>query len=143
MAKTPKLGGELPAYNTMGATKLKRMRRPTIDIFVTTPPLKGKSRTPKSGTLSPAERARIAEMNANRTTVKKNLALPPLKTTMTAKPRMPAQRDMSTGTPGTSTYVQRTPGGAHQRKPSAAGVGIGRVMSTIRTKLSAPRKPAK
>ena len=160
MAKTPKLGGELPAYNTMGATKLKRMRRPTIDIFVTTPPLKGKSRTPKSGTLSPAERARIAEMNANRTTVKKNLALPPLKTTMTAKPRMPAQRDMSTGepssskyvqrspkvsmgTPGTSTYVQRTPGGAHQRKPSAAGVGIGRVMNTLRAKLSAPRKPTK
>ena len=37
--------------------------------------------------------------------------------------------------------VQRTPGGAHQRKPGMAG--LGRVMSTIRTKLSAPRKPAK
>ena len=74
--------------------------------------------------------------------------LPAFKTTMTAKPRMPAPRMpaprfMSTGTPGTSTYVQRTPGGAHQRKPSAAGVGMGRVMNTLRAKLSAPRKPTK
>ena len=160
MARTPKLGGELPAYNTMGVTKLKRMRRPTIDISVTTPPLKGKSRTPKPITLSPAERARIAEMNANRTAVKKDLALPPLKMTMTAKPRMPAPRIMSTGEPssskyvqralrenigmpGTSKFVQRMPGGAYQRKPSAAGVGMGRVLGTLRTKLSAPRKPAK
>ena len=86
--------------------------------------------------------------------------LPAFKTTMTAKPRMPAPRFMSTGEPssskyvqrspredigmpGTSTYVQRMPGGAHQRKPSAAGVGMGRVLGTLRTKLSAPRKPAK
>jgi hypothetical protein len=45
------------------------------------------------------------------------------------------------GTPGSKNFVQRTPGGAHQRKPGMAG--LGRVMSTIRTKLSAPRKPAK
>jgi hypothetical protein len=50
---------------------------------------------------------------------------------------------VSTGTPGTSKFVQRMPGGAHQRKPSAAGVGMGRVLGTLRSKLIAPRKPAK
>jgi hypothetical protein len=50
---------------------------------------------------------------------------------------------VSTGTPGTSKFVQRMPGGAHQRKPSAAGVGLGRVMGTLRSVLTAPRKPAK
>ena len=50
---------------------------------------------------------------------------------------------VSTGMPGTKNFVQRMPGGAHQRKPSAAGVGMGRVLGTIRAKLTAPRKPAK
>jgi hypothetical protein len=50
---------------------------------------------------------------------------------------------VSTGTPGTSKFVQRMPGGAHQRKPSASGVGLGRVMGTLRSVLTAPRKPAK
>jgi hypothetical protein len=50
---------------------------------------------------------------------------------------------VSTGTPGTKNFVQRMPGGAHQRKPSAAGVGLGRVMGTLRSVLTAPRKPAK
>jgi hypothetical protein len=91
--------------------------------------------------------------------------LPPYTTTGTPKPKKPrkvmassklmstgtpgtknfVQRAprVSTGTPGTSKFVQRMPGGAHQRKPSAAGVGMGRVLGTIRAKLTAPRKPAK
>lgn len=35
--------------------------------------------------------------------------LPAFKTTMTAKPRMPAPRFMSTGEPSSSKYVQRSP----------------------------------
>ena len=35
--------------------------------------------------------------------------LPAFKTTMTAKPRMPAPRFMSTGEPSSSKYVQRAP----------------------------------
>jgi len=91
--------------------------------------------------------------------------LPPYTTTGTPKPKKPrkamfspkfvttgdpstknyVQRAprVSTGMPGTSKFVQRMPGGAHQRKPSAAGVGMGRVLGTIRAKLTAPRKPAK
>jgi hypothetical protein len=94
MARTPKLGGELPAYNTMGAKPKK---------------------------------TRMAFPN-------------PLASTGSGKTVQRAPRE-NLGTPGTSKFVQRTPGGAHQRKPGMAG--LGRVMSTIRTKLSAPRKPAK
>jgi hypothetical protein len=70
--------------------------------------------------------------------------LPPY-TTKPKKPRkvMASPNFRSTGTPGTKNFVQRMPGGAHQRKPSAAGVGMGRVLGTIRAKLTAPRKPAK
>ena len=100
MAKRPpRLGGELPAYTTMGATKPKKTRR--VMAFPNPLSSMGSSKTVQR---SPRE----------------NL-----------------------GTPGTSKFVQRMPGGAHQRKPSAAGVGMGRVMGTLRTKLSAPRKPAK
>jgi hypothetical protein len=98
MAKRPpRLGGELPAYTTMGATTPKKPR--------------------------------------------KVMAFPnPLASTGSGKTVQRAPRE-NLGTPGTSKFVQRTPGGAHQRKPGMAG--LGRVMSTIRTKLSAPRKPAK
>ena len=96
MARTPKLGGELPAYTTMGA-KPKKTRRV--------------------------------------------MAFPnPLASTGSGKTVQRAPRE-NLGTPGSSKFVQRTPGGAHQRKPGMAG--LGRVMSTLRTKLSAPRKPAK
>ena len=96
MAKTPKLGGELPAYNTM-TPKKPRKTMPRVMSISAPNTSKFVQRTPRE----------------------------------------------NIGTPGTSKLVQRTPGGAHQRKPSAAGVGIGRVMSTLRAKLSAPRKPAK
>ena len=95
MAKRPpRLGGELPAYNTMTTKKPRKV-----------------------------------------------MAFPnPLASTGSGKTVQRAPRE-NLGTPGTSKFVQRTPGGAHQRKPGMAG--LGRVMSTIRTKLSAPRKPAK
>ena len=95
MAKTPKLGGELPAYNTMGATKPKKPRKTMPRIMST-----GMPGTSKFVQRSPRE---------------------------------------DIGMPGTKNYVQRTPDGIIQRKPS----GLGRVMGVLRTKLSAPRKPAK
>ena len=100
MARTPKLGGELPPYTTMGA-KPKKPRKAMVS------PKPMSTGTP--GTKNFVQRA----------------------------PRV------STGTPGSKNFVQRMPGGAHQRKPSAAGVGMGRVLGTIRAKLTAPRKPAK
>ena len=99
MAKRPpRLGGELPAYTTMGATTPKKTRRV--------------------------------------------MAFPnPLASTGSGKNVVQRAPRENLGTPGSKNFVQRTPGGAHQRKPGMAG--LGRVMSTIRTKLSAPRKPAK
>jgi hypothetical protein len=104
----------------------------------------------------------IVKGNANRTTPKLGGELPAFKTMTAAKPRKvmaspnfrstgtPGTKNfvqrsprVSTGTPGTKNFVQRMPGGAHQRKPSAAGVGMGRVMGTLRSVLTAPRKPAK
>ncbi len=139
-----------------------KMPTPTKLPTVVNPPAKGKSRSPKSATLSPAELAIIVKGNANRTTPKLGGELPAFKTMTAAKPRkvmaspnfrstgtpgtskyVPRGPRVSTGMPGTKNYVQRMPGGAHQRKPSAAGVGMGRVMNTLRAKLTAPRKPAK
>ena len=95
MAKRPpRLGGELPAYNTMTTKKTRRV-----------------------------------------------MAFPnPLASTGSGKTVQRSPRE-DIGMPGTSKFVQRTPGGAHQRKPGMAG--LGRVLGTLRTKLSAPRKPAK
>ena len=98
MAKRPKLGGELPAYTTMGATKPKKPRRV--------------------------------------------MAFPnPLASTRSGKNVVQWAPQENTGTPGSKNFVQRTPGGAHQRKQGIGGAG--RVMSAIRSKLIAPRKPAK
>jgi hypothetical protein len=72
---------------------------------------------------------------------RKVMAFPnPLASTGSGKTVQRAPRE-NIGTPGTSKFVQRTPGGAHQRKPGIGGAG--RVMSAIRSKLIAPRKPAK
>ena len=72
---------------------------------------------------------------------KPRMAFPnPLASTGSGKSVQRAPRE-NIGTPGTSKFVQRTPGGAHQRKPGIGGAG--RVMSAIRSKLIAPRKPAK
>ena len=101
--KPPRLGGELPAYNTMTPKKPRKAMATIVQRM---------SKPMSTGT-------------------------PGTKNYVQRSPRV------STGTPGTSKFVQRMPGGAHQRKPSAAGVGMGRVMNTLRAKLSAPRKPAK
>ena len=114
MARTPKLGGELPAYNTMGA-KPKKTRR----VMAFPNPLastgSGKNVVPRA----PRE----------------NTGTPGTKNFVQRSPKV------SMGTPGTKNFVQRMPDGAAQRKPGMAG--LGRVMSTLRAKLSAPRKPAK
>jgi hypothetical protein len=106
MAKTPKLGGELPPYTTTGTSKPKKPRKAMATI-------------------------------AQRMSKPMPTGTPGTKNYVQRSPRV------STGTPGTKNYVQRMPGGAHQRKPSAAGVGLGRVMGTLRSVLTAPRKPAK
>jgi hypothetical protein len=65
----------------------------------------------------------------------------PLASTGSGKNVVQRAPKVSTGTPGSKNFVQRTPGGAHQRKPGMAGAG--KVAGTIRAILNAPRKPAK
>jgi hypothetical protein len=101
--KPPRLGGELPAYNTMTPKKPRKVLATLVQ------------RMPKPMSTGTPGTSKFVQR----------------------EPRV------STGMPGTSKFVQRMPGGAHQRKPSAAGVGMGRVLGTIRAKLTAPRKPAK
>lgn len=111
MAKRPpRLGGELPAYNTMGAKPKKRATRSMT---------MGAPMTSTTVQRSPRE----------------NIGTPGTSTFVQRSPKV------NIGTPGTSTFVQRTPGNSSQRMPGMTG--LGRVMSTLRTKLSAPRKPAK
>ena len=99
MAKRPpRLGGELPAYTTMGATTPTTPKKPVQRMLRTL--AMGKPGMGKTVQRSPRE---------------------------------------NIGTPGTSKFVQRTPANSSQRMPG----GMGRVMNTLRTKLSAPRKPAK
>ena len=111
MARTPKLGGELPAYNTMGA-KPKKTRR----VMAFPNPL---ASTGSGKTVQRAPR--------------ENIGTPGSKNFVQRSPKV------NIGTPGTSKFVQRTPANSSQRMPG----GMGRVMNTLRTKLSAPRKPAK
>jgi hypothetical protein len=115
MARTPKLGGELPAYTTMGATKPKKPRK----VMAFPNPLASTGSGKNVVQRSPRE----------------NIGTPGSKNFVQRSPKV------NIGTPGSKNFVQRTPDGAAQRKPGMAG--LGRVMSTIRTKLSAPRKPAK
>lgn len=110
MARTPKLGGELPAYNTM-TTKKTRKAFPN----------------PLASTGS--------GKNVVQRAPRENLGTPGSKNFVQRSPKV------NIGTPGSKNFVQRMPDGAAQRKPGMAG--LGRVMSTLRTKLSAPRKPTK
>ena len=113
MAKTPKLGGELPAYTTMGATKPKKTRR----VMAFPNPLASTG----SG------------KNVVQRAPRENIGTPGTKNFVQRSPKV------NIGTPGTKNFVQRTPANSSQRMPG----GMGRVMNTLRTKLSAPRKPAK
>ena len=110
--KPPRLGGELPAYTTMGATKPKKTRR--VMAFPNPLSSMGSSKTVQR---SPRE----------------NIGTPGTKNFVQRSPKV------NIGTPGTKNFVQRTPANSSQRMPG----GMGRVMNTLRSKLSAPRKPAK
>ena len=107
--KPPRLGGELPAYTTMGATKPKKTRR--VMAFPNPLSSMGSSKTVQR---SPRE----------------NIGTPGTSKFVQRSPKV------NIGTPGTSKFVQRTPANSSQRMP-------GSVMNTLRSKLSAPRKPAK
>jgi hypothetical protein len=102
--KPPRLGGELPAYHTMGATKPKKRSMMTL----------GAPMTSKTVQRSPRE----------------NIGTPGTSKFVQRSPKV------NTGTPGSKNFVQRTPGNSSQRMPSS-------VMNTLRSKLTAPRKPAK
>lgn len=113
MARTPKLGGELPAYTTMGATKPKKTRMAFPNPLAST----------GSG------------KNVVQRAPRENLGTPGSKNFVQRSPKV------NIGTPGSKNFVQRMPDGAAQRKPGMAG--LGRVMNTLRSKLTAPRKPTK
>ena len=107
--KPPRLGGELPAYTTMGATTPKKRATRSMTM--------GAPMTSKTVQRSPRE----------------NIGTPGTSKFVQRSPKV------NIGTPGTKNFVQRTPANSSQRMPG----GMGRVMNTLRTKLSAPRKPSK
>ena len=116
MAKRPpRLGGELPAYTTMGATTPTTPKKPVQRMLRTL--AMGKPGMGKTVQRSPRE----------------NIGTPGTSKFVQRSPKV------NIGTPGTKNFVQRTPTNSSQRMPG----GMGRVMNTLRTKLSAPRKPAK
>ena len=86
--KPPRLGGELPAYTTMGATKPKKRATRSMTM--------GAPMTSKTVQRSPRE----------------NIGTPGTSKFVQRSPKV------NIGTPGTSTFVQRTPGNSSQRMPS-------------------------
>jgi hypothetical protein len=110
--KPPRLGGELPAYTTMGATTPTTPKKPVQRMLRTL--AMGKPGMGKTVQRSPRE----------------NLGTPGTKNFVQRSPKV------NIGTPGTKNFVQRTPANSSQRMPSS-------VMNTLRSKLTAPRKPAK
>ncbi len=88
-----------------------KMPTPTKLPTVVTPPAKGKSRSPKSFSPKSLSPTQLPLIVTNRTTPKLGGELPAFKTMTTAKPRkvMASPKFMSTGTPGTSKFVQRSP----------------------------------
>ena len=86
--KPPRLGGELPAYTTMGATKPKKRAMRSMTM--------GAPMTSKTVQRSPRE----------------NLGTPGTSKFVQRSPRE------NLGTPGTSKFVQRMPANSSQRMPS-------------------------
>ena len=127
MAKRPpRLGGELPAYNTMGAKKPKK--RATRSMTMSAPMT--------STTVQRSLRENIGTPGTSKfvqRSPRENIGTPGTKNFVQRSPKV------NIGTPGTKNFVQRTPANSSQRMPG----GMGRVMNTLRSKLSAPRKPAK
>ena len=119
--KPPRLGGELPAYTTMGATKPKKTRR--VMAFPNPLSSMGSSKTVQR---SPRE----------------NIGTPGTKNFVQRSPKV------NIGTPGTKNFVQRTPGGASQRMPGNSSQRMPSVMpgnssQRIPATFRAPRKPSK
>ena len=120
MARTPKLGGELPAYNTMGA-KPKKTRR----VMAFPNPL---ASTGSGKTVQRAPR--------------ENIGTPGSKNFVQRSPKV------NIGTPGTSKFVQRTPANSSQRMPGNSSQRMPSVMpgnssQRMPATFRAPRKPAK
>ena len=122
MAKKPsRLGGELPAYTTMGATKPKKTRR--VMAFPNPLSSMGSSKTVQR---SPRE----------------NIGTPGTSKFVQRSPKV------NIGTPGTSKFVQRTPSGASQRMPGNSSQRMPSVMpgnssQRMPATFRAPRKPSK
>ena len=126
MAKTPKLGCELPAYTTMGATKPKKRATRSMTMGA---PMTSKTvqRSPRENIGTPGTSKFVQR------SPREDIGMPGTSKFVQRSPKV------NIGTPGTKNFVQRTPANSSQRMPG----GMGRVMNTLRTKLSAPRKPAK
>ena len=122
MAKRPpRLGGELPAYTTMGATKPKKTRR--VMAFPNPLSSMGSSKTVQR---SPRE----------------NIGTPGTSKFVQRSPKV------NIGTPGTSKFVQRTPSGVSQRMPGNSSQRMPSVMpgnssQRMPATFRAPRKPSK
>ena len=123
MAKRPpRLGGELPAYTTMGATKPKKTRR----VMAFPNPLASTG----SG------------KNVVQRAPRENIGTPGTKNFVQRSPRE------NIGTPGTKNFVQRTPGGVSQRMPGNSSQRMPSVMpgnssQRMPATFRAPRKPTK
>ena len=116
--KPPRLGGELPAYTTMGATKPKKRATRSMTM--------GAPMTSKTVQRSPRE----------------NIGTPGTSKFVQRSPKV------NIGTPGTSTFVQRTPGNSSQRIPGNSSQRMPSVMpgnssQRMPATFRAPRKPAK
>ena len=119
--KPPRLGGELPAYTTMGATKPKKTRR--VMAFPNPLSSMGSSKTVQR---SPRE----------------NIGTPGTSKFVQRSPKV------NIGTPGTSKFVQRTPGNSSQRMPGNSSQRMPSVMpgnssQRMPATFRAPRKPTK
>ena len=122
MAKRPpRLGGELPAYTTMGATTPKKPVQRMLRTLAMSKPGMGKT----------VQRA-----------PRENIGTPGTSKFVQRSPKV------NIGTPGTSKFVQRTPSGASQRMPGNSSQRMPSVMpgnssQRIPATFRAPRKPTK
>ena len=119
--KPPRLGGELPAYTTMGATKPKKTRR--VMAFPNPLSSMGSSKTVQR---SPRE----------------NIGTPGTSKFVQRSPKV------NIGTPGTKNFVQRTPANSSQRMPGNSSQRMPSVMpgnssQRMPATFRAPRKPSK
>ena len=119
MAKTPELGGELPAYKTQGSV----------------PRQQGFPDKPKAPRKMVAPPAYLTSKTVVRSP-KVSLGTPGTKNYVQ---RMPAA---NLGTPGTKNYVPRVSNNMRPRKPGAGGMErfMSAMGSVLRTKMRKPTK---